>query len=202
MSDMKNLEVDFPSLEPEPDEYAARFQALVKERNVDVFLSEFQQETDRAAAVLGAAYLDRALEHLLRKRLLGGNKLKDELLNTDKPLGSFSARIKVAFAVGSLHKAAYHDLEIIRRIRNEFAHQTMGFSFQRPEIVSRCEQLQLPVWFSQIGLPATDSRIRFNYAVTILATLLIPAAEAMGGTIKSMVGESEPWNTARPEQGS
>ena len=197
---MKNMEADFPSLGPEADEHVAHFQAMLKERKVDVFLSEFQQETDRAAAVLGAAYLDQALEHLLRKRLLGGNKLKGELLGTDKPLGSFSARIKVAFAIGSLHKAAYDDLEIIRRIRNEFAHQTMGFSFQRPEIVSRCQQLRLPVWFSQIGFPATDSRTRFNYSVTILATILIPSAEVVGGTIKSVVVESETWNSA--SQGS
>src|SRR6185295_3149924 len=181
---MKNLELDFPSLGAEPDEGLARFQALLKERKVDIFLSEFQQETDRAAAVLGAAYLDRALEHLLRKRLLGGNKLKDALLSTDKPLGTFSARIKIASAVGSLHQIAYHDLEIIRRIRNEFAHQTMGFSFQRPEVVSRCQELRLPLWFSQIGFPATDSRTCFNYSVTILATILIPAVEAMGGAIK------------------
>jgi len=198
---MKNLEVDFPSLGPEPNEYVARLQALLIDRKVDVFLSEFQKETDRGAAVLGAAYVDQALEHLLRKRLLGGNKLKDELLSTDKPLGSFSARIKVAFAVGALHKTAYHDLEIIRRIRNEFAHQTMGFSFQNPGIASRCQQLRLPESFSQI-FPATNSRIRFNYSVTILATVLIPAAETMGSTIKATAIEGGTSESTSSEQGS
>ncbi len=198
---MKNLEVDFPSLGPEPNEYVARLQALLIDRKVDVFLSEFQKETDRGAAVLGAAYVDQALEHLLRKRLLGGKKLKDELLSTDKPLGSFSARIKVAFAVGALNKTAYHDLEIIRRIRNEFAHQTMGFSFQNPGIASRCQQLRLPEWFSQI-FPATNSRIRFNYSVTILATVLIPAAETMGSTIKATAIEGGTSESTSSEQGS
>ena len=40
---------------------------VAQDPSIDAFLSEFQQETDRAAAVLGPAMLDQLLKDLLGK---------------------------------------------------------------------------------------------------------------------------------------
>ena len=56
-------------------------------------------ESDRAVAVLGPAYLDTLLEDLLRVSLVEGEST-EHLLAVDRPLGTFSARIDVAHALG------------------------------------------------------------------------------------------------------
>lgn len=64
------------------------------------FLQEFQHESDRAAAVLGAAYLDTRLEELFRAKFVTGPKFVEELLTGQGGLSTFSARISTAYAVG------------------------------------------------------------------------------------------------------
>ena len=78
------------------------------------------KESDRACGVLGAALLDAKLESIFRTNL----KLyeKELLDNFSSPLSSFSARIVLARALNWINDDAYHDLNKIRSIRNEFAH--------------------------------------------------------------------------------
>lgn len=47
----------------------------------------------------------------------------DDLLEGfNAPLGTFAARIKLCYALGLLTDAQFKDLELVRKIRNEFAH--------------------------------------------------------------------------------
>jgi mannitol operon repressor len=160
----------------------AHLHDLLRERQAQSFLREFQGESDRAAAVLGAAYIDRALEHILRRTLRGGQNLHDALLGTERPLGSLSARIKIAFALGLIAEDSYNDLEIIRKIRNDFAHEAHGFTFQRADVASRCRQLRLPLSLtkgSPGGFETDNPRILFNQSVALLASVWLPFAEAI-----------------------
>jgi mannitol operon repressor len=62
---------------------------------VSAFLKEFQEESDRGAALVGAALLDARLVRLLLSHMLPG-KVASELVNgRNAPLGAFSARIAV-----------------------------------------------------------------------------------------------------------
>jgi mannitol operon repressor len=62
----------------------------------NAFLKEFQAETDRGAALVGAALLDERLRDMLMA-FFADRKVGAELLDGGlKPLGSLSARIKLA----------------------------------------------------------------------------------------------------------
>jgi mannitol operon repressor len=102
--------------------------------DLNEFLREFQRESDRAAAVLGAAYLDSRLEVLLREKFVAVPKFVDDLLSGQGGLSSFSARISICYAVGLMTRRASDDLHTVRRIRNDFAHQLHGVSFRTTRI--------------------------------------------------------------------
>jgi hypothetical protein len=112
------------------------------------FLEAFQRETDRAAAALGAAYLDSRLELLLRSKFVAVPKFVDDLLAGQGGLSSFSARISSAYAVGLISRRAADDLHSIRRIRNDFAHRPTAFR-------SRLRKLQVAsptsIFFGHFG---------------------------------------------------
>ncbi|HYX72596.1 MAG TPA: MltR family transcriptional regulator, partial [Nitrososphaera sp.] len=65
-----------------------------------------------------------------------------ELLGTEKPLGAFGARIRAAYCMGLLSKEDFEDLKIIKAIRNDFAHQLHGLSFNEASIAKKCEKLR------------------------------------------------------------
>jgi len=97
-------------------------------------------ETDRGCGVLGSALLDARLELLFRRRL---RKFHKELLDGMGSLGTFSARIRMACALGWIDEDAADDLNIIRFIRNDFAHShDHNLSFQNESIESRCKNLR------------------------------------------------------------
>jgi len=46
----------------------------------------------------------------------------DGLFSTYAPLATFSAKISICFAFGFIDEPTFRDLEVIRKIRNRFAH--------------------------------------------------------------------------------
>jgi len=85
-------------------------------------ISQLLSESERAAVVLGAARLDLALERSLKKAMKhhpGGN---DNLFGPDRPLGSLYAKISLAYRLGIIDSKFEHALQMIRKIRNDFAH--------------------------------------------------------------------------------
>jgi len=107
---------------------------------------EFYGESDRAVAVLQGAALDIALESAIRRSLR--SDLTDEeangLLGFDKPIGSFSAKIHMGYALSLFGRKTRHDLEIIRPLRNAFAHERKPLRFSIPAISGMCTNLWLP----------------------------------------------------------
>ena len=106
------------------------------------FLQEFQDETDRGAALVGAALLDKQLLDLLRSHVLDKKESAELLEGGSAPLGTFSARIKVSYCLGLITDVEHRELQLIRKVRNEFAHQTHGLTFQDGKIASLCSNLR------------------------------------------------------------
>lgn len=104
--------------------------AEIREEAFIGFLTEFINESDRAAVVLGAAKLDYLLCELINKVLLPPqNKKDDELLGEEGQggiLGSFSAKINIAHRLGLIDASFKNLLHLIRKIRNRFAHEIEG----------------------------------------------------------------------------
>lgn len=86
------------------------------------FIRSLVAESERAAVVLGAAKLDSLLDLLLRRSFLPCAGGRDDLLDTERPLGTFSAKISIAYRLGLIDKDFEYALQVIRKIRNSFAH--------------------------------------------------------------------------------
>jgi len=106
------------------------------------FLTEFQGETDRGAALVGAALIDSRLERLLCSHL-AVEEMADELIcSNNAPLGTFSSRIKMGYALGLITELEFRESEIIRRVRNEFAHSVHGLDFKGQKVAALCRNLK------------------------------------------------------------
>jgi len=106
------------------------------------FLKEFQGETDRGAALVGAALIDDRLERLLKSHFISCKQANELLCSSTAPLGSFSARTKVAYCLGLITELEHNECNLIRRIRNEFAHKVHGLTFKDNKVFDLCNNLQ------------------------------------------------------------
>ena len=145
-----------------------------KEASIDLMLEltkEFENESDRSAAVLAGGYLDHLLGDLIATAMVVGPKEVDDLLYADGqgPLGTFRARVDTAYCMGLISKDEYRDLHLIRKIRNDFAHELIGLSFETPSIACRCGEL---VGAKKNGRPSTG-RERFKKATVRLMVDMI-----------------------------
>jgi hypothetical protein len=113
----------------------------IPEFDLNAFSGRFRAESDRACAVLGAALLDARIESLFGRRL---REYKQELLSSNGPLGTFSARIRVARALAWISDDVRYDLDKVRSIRNEFAHNfDHELSFSTQSIADKCRTLRV-----------------------------------------------------------
>lgn len=147
-----------------------RLEVLTRSSDWDGFLEEFQHESDRATAILGAAFLDEQLLQLLNEFLIDDETEVQELLNTERPLGSFGPRIRAAYCMGLMPKEHFNDLKAIKEIRNKFAHQLHGLSFEHESIVKACDKLQTPKPF--VSRHTESPRDKFLRAVVLLMMFL------------------------------
>lgn len=113
--------------------------------NFKKFVAEFSAESDRACVVVGAARLDTLLKRLLSSFLLPSAAASDELLDGDSPLGTFSARIHACHRLGLIDAEFARALNLIRRIRNEFAHESAAVSLADRSHRDRIQHLVSPL---------------------------------------------------------
>ncbi|MCI5057566.1 MAG: hypothetical protein MRY83_15740 [Flavobacteriales bacterium] len=87
---------------------------------------EFKSESDRALAILGASAIDHSLGELLERTLIKVSKNQEKLLTSDGPLSSFSSRIEICYRLGIISIKLRNSLHLIRKIRNDFAHNIVS----------------------------------------------------------------------------
>jgi DNA-binding MltR family transcriptional regulator len=134
---------------------------------------------DRAVALVAATILDQSLQMAIATRLISLNSDETEGLfgpNQEAPLSSFSARIKIGYAIGIYNRIFREDLDCIRLIRNAFAHVHGHIDYKTTAIIEVCEQFNLPkmgIWAAPTNPPAT-AKDKFMLTVTMRSILLIP----------------------------
>lgn len=108
----------------------------------DVMEMEYYAEGDRACAILQAVWTELIVERVLRGRLRWEGAAK--LFDVNGPLGTFSDKIIMAYGMGIFGKKTRHDLDLIRHLRNGFAHCRLPLRFNTPEVKAVCDHLLLP----------------------------------------------------------
>lgn len=104
------------------------------------FMDEFMYESDRACIILASAEMEARLELLFSKFLITNSNLKKELFSFTGPLGSFSSRIKMAFALNLIDKDFYKLLDLFRSIRNKIVHKGVHTSLEDADIEGLCKE--------------------------------------------------------------
>ena len=99
--------------------------------------------SDRASAILGAAVLDGALESVIlpKFRKLTEAQIK-ELFGPDSPLGTFSAKIRIGYALNLYGPKTRSDLDSIREVRNAFAQTRKRIYFSTKEVRTVVDRIQ------------------------------------------------------------
>jgi hypothetical protein len=88
------------------------------------FLVTLGREGERSAVVLGAERINVALEVLLKSFLRPPLTKNDALFASDGALSTFSRKIELAYRLGLIDLRFKQALDIVRKLRNDFAHAT------------------------------------------------------------------------------
>jgi DNA-binding MltR family transcriptional regulator len=101
---------------------------------------------DAAVALVGTAYLDHALEIILKSQFRRLTASEEKRLfdgSQNAILGALSAKIRIAYAMFVINVEIYGDLLLINDIRNAFAHSLRkDVFFTNPLIISDCKKLK------------------------------------------------------------
>lgn len=140
---------------------------------IDKINESLRQETERGCVVIAAAFLDEKLTELLNKITTGNSTIKKELFDATGPLGSFSGKIKIAYCFGLISDEAYHDLNVVRFIRNKFAHLSVSLTLRDEKLAAKCSSLRLPGIMDFSPIP----RLAFTNSVAAIVSEINEAIE-------------------------
>ncbi len=144
--------------------YVTHFKSLWRKEPTNENLDDIERElyalgSDRATVIMFAAFVENHLERLLSSKMRDLNSDdRQRLFGPDRsPLGDFGAKIIMAYALKSIGPITKNDLDLVRLLRNGFAHSRMSFTFETPEVRAVCEQFKLITQFN-IVVPADYKR--------------------------------------------
>lgn len=132
-------------------------------------IAELNGESERACAVVGAAWVEEALQSAIESVLHPHDDARRALFTGMGPLSAFAAKIDLACVFGFMTDSVRKDLHAIRRTRNDFAHviahqsTQAKLSFNSDFIRARCLALRCVA-----HLNLTDPREAFTRACVTL----------------------------------
>jgi DNA-binding MltR family transcriptional regulator len=123
---------------------------------VSEFLAEVSSGNDRSAALVWGALVEDALQSAIEKRLYHFNSDElNSLFGGNGFLENFAAKSLMAYAINIVTKEQYRDLDLIREIRNAFAHTMPNVTFETKEVMDVCDLLST---YYEYGFLATKNR--------------------------------------------
>jgi DNA-binding MltR family transcriptional regulator len=141
-------------------------------------LFNLQQKDERSIALIGGTFCEMALEQILKSFLPDDEKQVDKLFEFNQPLGSFSSKISMVLCLGLVDKVIVRDLDMIRKIRNKFAHNLYA-SFSDSQIKNWCNELKFHQISMMMKAPAdTEELLIFQAGVNQVISHLSALASA------------------------
>ena len=104
-------------------------------------LFPYDGKDERSIAILGGTFLEMILEHILLAFLPEDEKEVNRLMEFNQPLGNFSNKIAMTYCLGLIDKVIKDDLNLIRKVRNKFAHDLYA-TFDDEQIKAWCKALK------------------------------------------------------------
>ncbi len=98
-----------------------------------------------AAAIMGTAIVEHELDVLLRRRIPGvDDDTWADLLSDNGPYGTFSAKIRMGHALRIYGDETRQNLDVLRAIRNAFAHTKKPIDFGHELIIVELQKIRVP----------------------------------------------------------
>jgi len=126
-------------------------------RAIDFFM-EYSEEPPHVAVMLATGRMEFLLGQVLRGRLLPCPGSRDTLLDSERAVGTFSARIDLAHRLGVIDASLARTLHLYRKIRNDFAH-----TFQVQELDSSPHADRISELSRGLRGVASYQRVRSTY---------------------------------------
>jgi len=152
--------------------------------------SRWQEETNaeknhRGAAILLATNVENALQTAIVHLIEIKKGERSKLFGANCPFSSLANKITVAYALEIFGDETKRNLDIIRSVRNAFAHAKQPITFETEQIKRVCEFLAIPILLRPVAIPKDDGshltgRARFQRVCNAIAhNLLITSTHRM-----------------------
>lgn len=126
----------------------------------------------RVAAILASTYLEDVTEIAVGTKFIElSNDDVAGLFQGSSPLSSFSAKVKLAYALGLIGPKARHDLDRVREIRNVFAHAKISYSFDTDAVANTINGLHFKALVTDWN--KSSNQMKFSLVVRVLQIYLI-----------------------------
>jgi hypothetical protein len=151
----------------------------VEPQHVEAYFQEISgAKSDRGMGILMVTGVEDALAAAIEARLSIATGQHEALFGFDAPIGTFANKIRIGFALEIFGPATKQNLELLKAIRNAFAHSKISIDFETPAVKNACDLLELtrlqtrsdgtqPRWSVQIQ--GYKGRARFQYVCQGLA---------------------------------
>ncbi|EZP69576.1 hypothetical protein BV96_04116 [Sphingomonas paucimobilis] len=114
------------------------------------FMAAIRDQTQLGEVLIVSAYLDEQLMRMLQWFMVEGRVTSDLISGPSSPLGSFSGKIHLAYALGLIDEEEQRSLHAIRKVRNEFAHN-ISTTFKEDKVRGKLEALLWSVGSDKLG---------------------------------------------------
>ncbi len=109
------------------------------------FFNELRSESDRGATILASVWIDNLLKRKLRALFRKGNSdTRRKLFDMNGPFSGFSSKILAAYTLGWIDSDIFHDINLVRKIRNLFAHELHGIDLESSRLQQLIEKFRIP----------------------------------------------------------
>jgi len=146
------------------------------EEESDAALDEFLEGSDRTSAILAPAMVENALKKGIESALHDYSDESGLFYDNGAPFGTFSAKITAGKALGLYDEKVESDLNLLREIRNQFAHALMPLRFGEGHIEELSKKLRSYPVTGNDHRNIHPSRLKFEVACFVITTRIFQAA--------------------------
>ncbi|MEB9381772.1 transcriptional regulator [Bacillus cereus] len=125
-----------------------KFERFTKNNEYLIAFQEFEKElensSDRGMVLVCGSIIDQLLSELLKSFLIESGDVEKDMFKSNGVLATFDSKIKMAYYLGLISKNEKSNIIYLQRIRNKFAHQFLGISFESNDIANICGNFEIP----------------------------------------------------------
>jgi DNA-binding MltR family transcriptional regulator len=130
-----------------------------------------------ATAILGTAVVEYELDKLLRWRIPRNDDATwEDIVGDVGPLGTLSRKIKMGYALKLYDSTTMHNLDVIRTIRNGFAHTKKIIGFDHELVVAEIKKVRIPArgkkYIINMFTDIKNQTYSFKLSYSVLCSLL------------------------------